>query len=394
MLMKTGLCLSLLLSGGPRLNPSTPTEESAAREWLETLNVLAPDQALVRQTVENWARWRTVTPAARQANLALELRRLRPAQVQNLIELNIDIEFKALSQANALRMKEQIRARWPLDPNVPNFFAPQVKEIRDNIGFRYLRQNYDRLSSGAHPPLVSPRELTKQGLDSSPSFYSYLVDGAPSVDFLIVASKAKPSPHAIEAQLPYTAVVLNDPSLARMGFVLPHFSSPKALIKFFYDWEPELIETLLRQNRMSLPSKVNTAEQFVAYLDSSRIASVFPARTAFQSLSILREALASYVFTEADAKDVLLWAFERWLTLVASNDPEKFMKLQKEFASAVGAQHLFAREFLQQMDLPMFSLRIPVAVGPESYSILRGDGPAHSRPYQADLRRINHDSKP
>ena len=145
---------------------------------------------------------------------------------------------------------------------------------------------------------------------------------------------------------------------------------------------------------MSLPSKVNTAEQFVAYLDSSRIASVFPARTAFQSLSVLREALASYMFTEADATDVLLWAFERWLTLVASNDPEKFMKLQKEFASAAGAQHHFVREFLQQMDLPMFSLRIPVAVGPESYSILRSDGLAHSRPYQPDLRRINHDSKP
>ncbi len=386
MLVNSSLCLSLLLSGGPRLSPPTPLQESAALEWLENQKVHSPDQALVRRTLENWELWKNVTPSARTANLNLELSRLRPAEKGALIDLHGQSAAEALSKANLVRMKEQIRSRLPLDPQTSSEVTAQAKEIRDNISFHYLRQNHARLPSGVNPPLVSSRELAKHGLDFSPSFYSQLVGGSPSVDFLIVASKAKPGSHSIEAQLPFNAVSLERRLAAEAGFALPHFADAKDLIKFFSMWEPERVEALLRENRMSLPREVDTLHKFISYVDSSRI--------EILRLAVLREALANYFFTEADAKELLLWAFERWLTSVAVNDPEQFARHQRTFTLAPGAHRLFSKEFLPQLHLPLFNLRVPVAVGPASYFILMGDNQARSRPYPADVSRLDHNSKP
>jgi hypothetical protein len=395
MLLNSTVCIALL-TGGLQISHPTSLDEQAATEWLEENGVSQPNRFQVLRAWENWTRWKAVTGSARKTYLALELQRLSPSQDFKIFPLESDRRVKALSAANKQRMIQQIAQRLPIDEQLlhSGLISQKVREISGNMTFNYLRVRLGRSANAVNPPLVSSHELAKYGLDFAPSFYSELVGRSPSVDFFVVASKLRPGQHSFEAQLPVETLLLKPEVAAAEGFVLPHFSDAKALIQFFKDWEPEQLERLLDANRMSLPSYVNTTNELISYLESKQINSVFPAHTAYQRLSALREALANYLFTEADAKDLLLWAFERWLIFVATNSPEKFASYQDVFKEAQGANRLFSRDFLKQLDFPMFNLRVPVAVGPESYSFLPNYHTASPKPPGPDRRRIDHDSKP
>jgi hypothetical protein len=209
-------------------------------------------------------------------------------------------------------------------------------------------------------------------------------------------------PYSLNAQVPYDALRLNDALAEEAGFVLPNFSSANALMTFFNSWEPELIEKVRRENRMSLPSQISDARSFLTYLDPMRIKEVFPDSSAYDRLSTLRERLINYVLTEPDAKELLRWAFERWLVSVAADDPSEFGRILKEFRIPTGPQAIFARRFMPALGLGDLALRVPLAVGPQSYSILEienkvhdpfpGPPPPHRNKW--DSRRLDHDLKP
>lgn len=402
MSLTTNVCLSLLLSGGPAMGPASPAEQTAVREWLQSLNIVAPSPEQISEILKQWQVWRTTTASARAANLALELKNISPSEQQNVFSLNRRADLKTLSATNLERLKEQISERLPLNTEPAASVLVQVKSMSEDISLHYLRPYRMKSETGVNEPLASSRELAKLKIDFAPTYYSTLVGKSSSVGFVIIAAKKHGSPYSLNAQVPFTALRLNDELAREEGFVVPNFSSPNGLLAFFRNWEPVLLEKLFRQNRMSLPSGVDSVEKFLVFLDPQKIKEVFPDQSAFNRLAILRESLSRFALTESDARGLLHWAFERWLVSVAVSDQLQFGRILEEFSLAAGPQAVFTKKFLPQLGMPDLALRLPLAVGPQSYSILRIENLAYDpfpergvfRQKAWDSRRLDHDSKP
>ncbi len=402
MILTTSACLTLLLSSGPDLSPYSTDEETAAVEWLQTHNVASPSVSQIADTVDRWKGWSEVSPAARNSNLALELKNLSPSEERGVFSLDRRNELARLSGENLTRLKLQIEAKLPLPSEPSATSAKKIRTISGDLAFHYLSRRNSLGSAGVNAPLVSSRELKKMHIDSHPSYFSTLTGGSTSVGFSVVATKKHGGPVSLNAQVPYQALRLNTELAETEGYVLPDFKNPIELLSFFRNWEPETLNRFLTENLMSVPTRVNDVDKLLAYLDPVRVQQVFPDHSAFQRLATLRERLHRYVLTESDARALLLWSFERWLTSVAATDVKEFNRLTKELSLDAGTQSVFARKFLPVLNLPELSLRVPLAVGPQYYSILRVENVAY-KPFSEfeterqkpwDSRRLDHQSKP
>lgn len=378
-----------------------PSEESAARVWLQGMSLPATEEKITN-TLRQWQLWKTATTAARDANLALELKSLTPENESKFVLLNGRVQLQAMSTANLANLQEKISARIPLPKEPTPEILALAKAMAAKIAFHYLQPYHTSVETGVYPPLPSARELGKFGIDVHPSYYSRLVGKSASVGFSIVAANREAGPYYLNAQQPFTAYRLGDDLARKEAFVVPNFSNVNALLTFLNSWEPQLIEKLRRQNRMSLPFEIKDAKQFLQYLDPTRIDEVFPDNSAYDRLALAREALGKYVLTEPDARALLLWAFERWLAHVSLMDPVEFGRLQTEFNIPAGAQAVFTKKFLKELGLPDLSVRVPLAVGPRDFSIVRIENVMYNpfpdytarRQKPWDSRRLDHDSKP
>jgi hypothetical protein len=401
MSLNASLCLSLLLSAGPRFSSPTPSEQTAVSEWLNQFSAPA-EAAQVHAAFENWQLWKNTTHAEREFNLALELKAISPSRTQETISLRAWDTLKVLSRENLARMRSRIEMQIPLMKDLTASELEEIQTLSGVLRFHYIRRYAAQRETGIQPPLVSARELKKVSAAKRAGFYSSLVDTSASVAFKILAAGRGSAPALFDAQIPYDSILLQDKFARDEGFVLPDFSNANSLIQFFAHWEPELIRQLWQQNRFSLPKAVDSPEKFVTFLDPQRIRTIFPESSAHDRLELLRENLHRYFLTPEDSENLLRGAFERWLSRIAIEDPQEFKRIQYEFKLNGGAQSVYARGFLTDLALNDLTLRIPKAVAPQSYQILRMEDLAYrtfpeyrlKRPPPWNTRRLDHDSKP
>lgn len=401
MSVPASLCLSLLLSSGPHFTPPSPSEQSAVADWLNVRGAPSEPEDIQR-AFENWQLWKNTTLKERESHLALELKQISPPQNSRLISLNPGEEFRTLSQSNLTRMKSRLEELMPVSGALPDAILTEIAQLGGNLEFHYFERYGAVRETGVNPPLVSVRELNRMGITRRASFYSKLVGGSSSVPFQILATAQNQPPVSLNSRVPFDAIVLKNELARQAGFVSPNFDNSNALIHFFAIWEPEQIEILFNQNRLALPNAVNSVSKFLEFLDPRRIRTFFPDDSAYERLAVLRERLSSYVLTEADAGDFLRFAFVRNLTKTALDNPVEFARIKQEFGLPSGVQAVFARRFSKDLGLDQFALRIPKAVGPQSYTIVRMENQAY-RPFPDygnrrqppwDSRRLDHDSKP
>jgi len=379
----------------------TPSEETAAIEWLKSLNVTAPEKSQVELTLRNWRVWTTTTKQARTANLALELSKISPKSNAPVFSLNAREDLKALSAANLERLKAKLNEHYPATTPPDPLIQAQIREMSESIQFQYLSRRYANKETGMSPPLVSPRELAKFDLNFAPGYYSKLVGDSPSVAFNLVVTKKDTAPFSLNTQITHDAYRLNDTLAAEEGFFVPNFSNVLSLLRFFADWEPDLLDQVFKQSRLSLPLEIDTLEKFWSYLEPTRVKQVFPDTRAYEQLATLREHLHRFVLTQSDLRLFVLWAFERYATLVSA-DQDDFNRLRHEFSLTAGVQKVMAVNFKEFLGMGDLVLRVPLAVGPQSYTILRVEERAYSPSLDRnftpqsprDSRRLDHDSKP
>lgn len=398
--MTTSLCLSLLLSGGPNVGIASPAEQTAAIEWLQMRNVLSPSGQQAEDIHRQWQIWKSTTAAARDANLALELRQIG---VENsaVVQLNSRDQLRQLSKSNLERLQKQFAAMHPLPANFPQGAMADAKRIAKSFRFHYLHKYEHILETGVHTPLASSRELSKLGLDFAPPYYSKLVGQSPSVPFSVLAAGGK-GPHYINARVHQDALRLNDEMARDEGFFVPNFSNPLSLLNFFEQWLPGSVEQIFLQARFSLPPTVDSLETFRLYLDPVRVNQIYPDDKAYDRLALLRTKLYLFVLTEPDMQAFLRSAFLHYALHLAATDEGSFRDLKFEMDFPAGAQNVFNNRFLPFLNFADLALRVPLAVGPQSYSVLRIEPhayrpfPDYANPRQRpwDSRRLDHNSKP
>lgn len=365
------VCMSLLISGSPSLPASNPYDIKNSQRWLEDLNVESPSLEQAQKAYEELQVWQTHTAQSRASHLGLELKSLMPPEQEKIYVLDRREELKRLSLANRIRLQAQIQAAKPVQNEWGSEYALTVRQAVQQMAFHYLRP----LRSNHHPsrnlPLVSPKELDRLGFVTDTSFYSNLVGHSASVGFIVMASRAGTAPYVLNHQHPEFALRLEDRFAEEEGFVLPYFSNPKELISFFAKWDPLLLNDLVRENRFSLPNAIKTGKDLIPYLNQVPEELIFPEHSSYSRLSSLRQALYQYILTESDARELLTWAFERFLLFKAESDPSHFPRLLRELSLAAGTQNVFTNEFLPYLGLGQLSLRIPLSVPKEDYSLLR-----------------------
>ncbi len=244
------VCLTLLISSGPSISPVTPAQEAAAAEWLKNHDVPDPTPAQIQSALEQWQKWNSAPVSARNANLALELKDLAPESEATVFSLRGREELKKRSAQNLIRLKIRLSERIPLLGQPDPATKERIEVLHSNITLHYLMRDRRTKHTGLHGPLASARELARLQLSQIPEFYSDLVGSSRSVPFRIIATKAKSAPYSLNAQVPFDALRLNNELAEDAGFVVPSFENQIELIRFFYEWEPELIPTLLQHNRI------------------------------------------------------------------------------------------------------------------------------------------------
>jgi hypothetical protein len=155
------------------MDPPSIAERTAAREWLKSLNVLLPEEAQIDTVLKQWRIWKDTTPAAREANLALELKNISPPpEDARVVALNRRQDLKEISRANLERLKEKILTRIPVAREPDGPLLNDVKSMSEDLAFHYLRPFRERSATGVNAPLAGSRELARLGLDFAPSCYS------------------------------------------------------------------------------------------------------------------------------------------------------------------------------------------------------------------------------
>lgn len=393
-------CLRLLTSPAPLLQEPTGAELTAAQHWLELTGVSeGPEEQ--RRLIGLWQKWSQVTDSEREAQLSLELKNLE-ARDNPVHELNARPRLAELSAANLKRMLAHLEAKAAIpralqsDPRTQD----RVNKLAGEMQFAYLRRFKVKKETGVHPPVASARELRRNGYPVERLFYDELIRGAPSVGFEVIGAGKQAGPLVINGAMPVIALRLNEEFAAANAFVLPRFSDPLEMLKFFAEWDPPAVLEVLRYNRMSLPFNIKSAAEFLAYLTPERVSQVFPDHALYERLAPLRTRLAQYILTESDAREFMTAAFRIYLQNLLAGDPNEFAAVEKEMRRAAGAQIVFNKKVLPLTGWPAVSLRVPVSVPPAAYSILRVENvtydPLTSSPLPGPhrARRLDHDSKP
>lgn len=327
-----------------------------------------------RFTLHWWDTLKNTSESQRDFALGFELSRLSPPQTNKLHRLDGNTLVTRLSAHNLERVMARLEEIYPVATHLKH--NPEVLSeayaLAAELNFTFVRPHDDKNTVGHYPTLASDRDLQHLNLNFKSDFYSHLVDGSASVAFNLSAVHIDQSMFNLNGRSTQTALRLDPQFAAQNGFVAPVFANAIELIQFFRMWDPEKTEELMRINRYSLPLAINTFQKFSQYLDPARIEDVFPKGNLFRSMAPLRESLHNYVFSVQDATDLLRRAFIHFIVWRHLEDPQGGLRdLQYEWKLAGGTQNIFSKQFRQWLGLPHLAVRIPIAVPPNLFSILR-----------------------
>ncbi len=325
-----------------------------------------------------WQSWAKISDQQRDAASGLELNRINAAPEVGSLILLTDTEtgLTRLSQRNFDRMKAHIRKRFPVSERIVNNqrITDHVHSFCQLLIFYYLRNGVEHFSAGTAQPMASPREIKRLGIsDPNEELFSQLIQGSPSVGFEVWGSRYGESPKYLNAKTGRDKIALSMGLAKEHGYFLPAIKNLKELFTFFSFWDTSALQELLDTQRYSFPSHVQNVNDLLRYLDNDKAKLVFSRQNMFSQLAPLRTRLGQYVLTEQDGAELFRYAIEHYLLNLADLDPHAFAAIVGEMRVPGGFQNLFNRRVLPFLYLSSMQLRIPVAVSPADYYIMRMD---------------------
>lgn len=350
-----------------------------------------------RYLLNLWENWKNTSERQRDASLSLEIMKLSPQGEPAPHQWNGDVALSRLSQENLKRLLAELNERYPLSPWV--FQKPELiavaQRLAQDLHLQYLRQYEEALPTGYYPAIASERELNRHRLFVQPSFFSKLLDESATVGFSVMASKMDESLFFFNGKFAMSSIRL-DPSFAEdHGFMMPMFTSLENIFSFMKAWEPDTAQTLIRQNKFSLPRDINGTEKFFQYLEAHGD-KIFPEHNMYVKLAPFRQSLHKYILTVNDGRTFLHQAFVHFVLWKASEDPRRgAQNIALESAETAGLQNVFHRRFLDWLGWSGgIALRVPTVVTPNQFSILRIEPLRYGRSYGLPDRRVDKSGMP
>lgn len=400
-------CIHLVRSSETNVDFSA-SELNSAREWMSDVGVStdAPafvaalhargedpfrmdlatrEDQLTRFVLKTWDQWRQHNQLQRDAALGLELRRLSPRTARTVTPFDGNVELTRRSHVNLARYLRALDEQIPLPGAVNAIRLARIERLADEVVWQFVRAPRETAPSATDPrlrvraPLASARELHQlSGVVTNETFYSRLVDHAPSVEFDLLGQNRD------MRELPPHWIQLDDSFADDAGFFGPGPEDALALVQIVQRFAPEAVAQTLGDLRLAgfVPFRIANETALVAWLTSVGGWLRLPDRELFARLAPLRERLGDGVLTTDDGREFLRTALVRYL-LQFSEQPDGLVQLNRDWRNTGFVANFIRTRFLPAIGWENMRLRIPLSVPPEKYTVRPANGP----PYLAVRRR-------
>jgi hypothetical protein len=321
-----------------------------------------------RFIAQRWEAWSAVNDLQRDAALTAEWIDLSPSRDSrgdNILQFSARHALFVQSHQNLERLLARLPALIPLKSEPSPALEHEVTQISQELNLHFLGTRTTSLSPAVQPPLVSPRELEKLGLEFPLTSYAQLIGRTEtSVALRGVGVRAK------DGERPYISHMYDEsfeiePEYAQaQGFVLPALTSSKSFYGFFEIWDPPALEELVRFNRIHLPSDIERFDDLKMHELRNGGKPLFTPAEYHRALTPLRQRLHLYVLTVPDATLFLRAALKRYILHHAElGDHGDFKLIMMSLARETGAQRFINGEFLKDLGWGEgFTLRVPISV--------------------------------